>query len=450
MSRQARNSLRFQPARGAVRDDLPVGKKQLLEIERLAHDGRGIAFVQGRSWFVSGAMPGERVLARVLAVRNKVVDAQVMSVEQAGAERQQPFCPLAGQCGGCTLQHMPIGMQRAFKQDSVLDSLQRAGVQVGEVFPMLQGPEHAYRRRARIAVRRNRQGEVQLGFRALASQQIVEVGHCPVLVEPLQAVFPGLVALVKGLEQADAIGHLELFHGNQVALLVRLNRPLKETDQQRMRNYCAKQGMQLWWQEQDAVRADVPEQPLFYELEPSGLQIDYQPGDFVQVNAVVNQAMVQQALDWLAPEPDDHLLDLYCGLGNFSLPLARLVRCVTAVEGVQSMVGRARQSARRQGVRNIDFQCCDLSGPQLHESWAQQQYSAVLLDPPRDGAAQVVEQLAKMFAEKILYVSCNPATLARDAALLQGKGYKLARLAALDMFSHTGHVEAMALFVRSK
>lgn len=448
MKRQQQSGLRFQPARGVQQTDFPVGKKQPLSIERLAHDGRGIAFHAGRTWFVSGAMPGEQIVARVLSVRNKIVEAQVVEVQQACSNRQQPFCAVAGRCGGCTLQHMPINEQREFKQAYIAEQMQRAGVEVGEWFATLQGSERGYRRRTRIAVKPNKQGQLQVGFRALASQQIVETTQCPILVEPLQKLYAELVPFIKTLMHTRAIGHLELFYGNQPALLVRLTQALNNEDQQRLRDFCQQQHTQLWWQTQAEPYPDNEGDTLYYELQPYDLQIDYQPGDFVQVNAEVNLAMVQQALAWMDLHSDDQVLDLFCGLGNFSLPVARTVASVVAVEGVESMVKRAQHTAKRQGLQHVEFHHFDLSQSLSQAAWMQQKFSVVVLDPPREGAAQAVEQLTKVAAKKILYVSCNPATLARDAAVLQAQGYQLQRLAALDMFSQTGHVEAMALFVR--
>jgi len=448
MKRQQQGGLRFQPARGVQQTDLPVGKKQTLNVERLAHDGRGIAFDSGRTWFVSGAMPGEQVVARVLSVRNKTEDAQVIEVQTACSSRQQPFCSVAGRCGGCTLQHMPIAEQREFKQAYIAEQMQRADVSVGEWFATLQGSEQGYRRRTRIAVKHDKKGQLQIGFRALASQQIVEAKQCPILIEPLQKLFAELVPFIKTLKQTRAIGHIELSYGNQSALLLRLTQVLNAEDQQALRDFCQQQQTQLWWQAQGEPYPDEECNRLYYELQPYALQIDYQPGDFVQVNAEVNLAMVQQAIAWLDLQPDEHVLDLFCGLGNFSLPIARTVASVVAVEGVEAMVKRAQQAAKRQGLEQVEFYHFDLSQPLTEAAWMQQRFSAIVLDPPREGAAQVVEQIAKIAAEKILYVSCNPATLARDAAVLQAQGYQLARIAALDMFSQTGHVEAMALFTR--
>ena len=450
MSRKQTSGLRFQSAREPANRGLPVGKKQQLNIERIAHDGRGIALVQQRTWFVAGALPDEQVTARVLTSKGKTVDAQVISVEQASAQREQVFCTYAGNCGGCTLQHMPQAMQRDFKQEYLLNQLERAGVSTPELEPMLMAPPDGYRRRARLAVRVNKAGKLELGFRALASQRIVEITECPILVAPLQQLLQQLPSVISKIKTPRALGHLELFFGNQVALLVRLNAPLPAVDVQLFIEFCHQQQIQLWWQDKEHPRPQQSGQNLFYTLPAYGLEIDYQPGDFVQVNAELNQQMVEQALAWLQPQTTDTVLDLFCGLGNFSLPLAQKVAKVSAVEGVASMVERARNCAKRQGIDNVEFYQHDLNSDVHKASWARQ-YDLLLLDPPRDGARSLVGQLEPFAARKVLYVSCNPATLARDAAVIQQQGYQLQRLSALDMFSQTGHVEAMALFeLRSK
>lgn len=449
MSRKPRTGLRFQPAGGRQESGPVVGQKQLLTVERLASDGRGIAFVDGRSWFVSGALPGEQVRARVLAARSKVVDAIAERIERPAPERVEPFCALAGTCGGCTLQHMPLARQRAFKQDYLADQLQRAGVAVAGWEPGLTVDDRGYRRRTRISVRVEKDGRVQLGYRALASRQIVAVEQCPVLVPELQAVLPELAAFVRTLQHPQAIGHLELFSGTAIALLVRLTSGLHAAEQQAWREFARQQQLQLWWQPDEQPLPDSPDNQLAYRLLDQGLEIDCRPGDFVQVNPALNQLMVNRALEWLDMQPGDRVLDLFCGLGNFSLPLAQKAAHVTAVEGVPAMVERAQSTAHRQGFDNLHFFARDLSQPLTGAGWAKREYDLIVLDPPRDGALEVAGSLGRFGARHVLYVSCNPATLARDAALLTEQGYRLARACTLDMFSHTGHVEAMALFVKT-
>ncbi|WP_437882981.1 23S rRNA (uracil(1939)-C(5))-methyltransferase RlmD [Pseudomonas sp. LRF_L74] len=442
------SGLRFQPAGGERKAQVPVGKKQRLRIERLANDGRGIAFLDGRSWFVSGALPGEEVEARVQAARSQVVEARAERVFSAVAMRRQPLCRHAGHCGGCSVQHLPHAEQLALKQRNLAELLQRqAAVEPESWAAPLSGPEYGYRRRARIAVRwDSRCGELEVGFRASASQDIVALAECPVLVQPLQPILEALPRALRGLDKPQAIGHVELFHGNATAILVRHTAPLGADDLQRLRDFCGDQQAQLWLQGVAEPEADGGEQALGYRLESWGLELNYRPGDFVQVNGPVNEAMVGQALDWLAPGPEERVLDMFCGLGNFALPLAQRVKEVVAIEGVQVMVERARTNAEANGLANLHFIQADLSKPLAEAGWARKGFDAMLLDPPRDGAFEVVKGIGALGIRRLVYVSCNPATLARDTAELVKQGYRLKRAGILDMFPQTAHVEAMALF----
>lgn len=449
MSRKKSNSgLRFQPAGGDRSTQVPVGKKQRLQIERLAGDGRGIAFVEGRTWFVSGALGGEEVEARVLAARGKVVEARLERVFQASPERREAPCKHYQRCGGCNLQHLPHDGQLALKQRTLAEQLQRvAGIQPDEWAAPLSGPEFGYRRRARVAVRWDAKArQLDVGFRAEASQDIVAIDECPVLVQPLQSIFRHLPTVLRSLSKPQALGHVELFSGSAEAVLVRHVAALPAEDLARLEAFCREAGAQLWLQgEGDPAPVDASGE-LGFALEPWALQLAWRPGDFVQVNAQVNTLMIQQALAWLAPQADERVLDLFCGLGNFALPLAREAREVVAVEGVQAMVERAEANARSNNVHNARFFQADLSQPLAGAGWVAEGFSAVLLDPPRDGAYEVVQGIARLGAKRLVYVSCNPATLARDAQVLVGQGYRLKRAGILDMFPQTAHVEAMALF----
>jgi 23S rRNA (uracil1939-C5)-methyltransferase len=425
-----------------------VGKKQRLTIERLANDGRGIAFVEGRTWFVAGALPEEQVEARVLASRSQVVDARTERVLVPSPLRLVPPCAHAGHCGGCTLQHVPHAEQLALKQRTLAEQLARVADLEPQVWAApLVGSEFGYRRRARIAVRWDvKARQLEVGFRAASSQAIVGIADCQVLVQPLQSVLRALPELLRGLDKPQAIGHVELFHGTASALLLRHTQALGEADLNRLREFCAAHQAQLWLHGEGEPRPDQSGARLGYRLERWNLELEYRPGDFVQVNAAVNEAMVAQALDWMNPQPDERVLDLFCGLGNFALPLARQVREVVAVEGVEAMVERARGNAAANGLENVHFFQADLSSPLAGASWAGQGFDAVLLDPPRDGAFEAVRQIAATGAKRVVYVSCNPATLARDSAVLVKQGYQLKKAGILDMFPQTAHVEAMALF----
>lgn len=442
------SGLRFQPAGGSRSPQVPVGKKQRLDIERLAGDGRGIAFHEGRTWFVSGALAGEAVEARVLNARGKVVEARLERVLQASPERREAPCRHYSRCGGCTLQHLPHEAQLALKQRTLAEQLQRvAGVQPDAWAPPLSGPAFGYRRRARVAVRWDvKARQLQVGFRAEASQDIIAIDDCPVLVQPLQSILRHLPTVLRSLEKPQALGHVELFSGSAEALLVRHVAPLPAQDLARLQAFCEQANAQLWLQGEGEPAPVEPAAPLSFALAPWQLELAWRPGDFVQVNAQVNTAMIEQALAWLAPQADERVLDLFCGLGNFALPLARQAREVVAVEGVQAMVDRAAANARNNNVHNARFFQADLSQPLAGTGWAAEGFSAVLLDPPRDGAYEVVQGIARLKASRLVYVSCNPATLARDAQVLAGQGYRLTRAGILDMFPQTAHVEAMALF----
>jgi len=444
-------ALRFQPSGGERKPQVPVGKKQRLNIERLANDGRGIAFIEGRTWFVEGALPGEEVEARVLAARSQIVEARCERVLQASALRQVEPCPHARLCGGCNLQHALIADQLALKQHTLSEQLSRvAGLQPESWAEPLVGPEFGYRRRARLAVRWDvKRKRLDIGFRASASQEIVSISECPVLVQPLQSLLPALLAALRDLSKPQAIGHIELFSGTAEAVLIRHTAALSETDVARLRSFATANGAQLWWQGEGEPQPDDAAATLAYRLDAWGLELAWRPGDFVQVNAPVNDAMVAQALEWLGAGKDESVLDLFCGLGNFSLPLARTGALVVGVEGVEAMVARAQENAQRNGLEHAHFYRADLSNPLADAPWARNGFTAVLLDPPRDGALEIVRQMSKLKARRVVYVSCNPATLARDARELANQGYRLRRAGVLDMFPQTAHVEAMALFERS-
>ena len=444
--------LRFQPSGGTRTTQVPTGKKQRLKIERLSNDGRGIGFVEGRTWFVAGSLAGEEVEARVLGAHGKVVEARTERVFQASPLRRPAPYPHFGRCGGCSVQQMPREEQLALKQRMLAEQLSRiAGVDPQEWAAPLTGDEYAYRRRARIAVRWDARGKhLEVGFRAASSQDIIGIEQCPVLVQALQPIMSALPSMLRSLSKPQALGHVELFSGSAEAVLLRHTAPLADKDLAILQAFCATFEAQLWLHGEGEPRPVDPSAQLGYHLQPWNLQLAYRPGDFVQVNAQVNTAMIEQALVWLAPRPDERVLDLFCGLGNFALPLAQIGREVVAVEGVETMVQRAAGNAVRNDLHNVKFYQADLSQPLDKAPWVAEGFRAVLLDPPRDGALEVVGKLRSLGAERVLYVSCNPATLARDTVELIKQGYQLKRAGILDMFPQTAHVEAMALFEASK
>jgi 23S rRNA (uracil1939-C5)-methyltransferase len=444
--------LRFQPSGGTRTTQVPTGKKQRLTIERLSNDGRGIGFVDGRTWFVAGALAGEDVEARVLGAHGKVVEARTERVFTASALRRPVPCAHFGRCGGCSVQQMPHDEQLALKQRMLAEQLSRvAGVEPDEWAAPLTGNEFAYRRRARIAVRWDVKAKrLDVGFRAASSQDIIAIDQCPVLVQALQPIMTALPEMLRRLSKPQALGHVELFSGSANALLLRHTAPLADKDLDILKAFCETHDAQLWLHGENGPQPVDASAQLGFRLEPWNLELAYRPGDFVQVNAQVNTAMIQQALEWLAPRPDERVLDLFCGLGNFALPLAQITREVVAVEGVETMVQRATDNAVSNDLHNVKFFQADLSQPLDKAPWVAEGFRAVLLDPPRDGAFEVVGKLKSLGAERLLYVSCNPATLARDTVELIKQGYRLKRAGILDMFPQTAHVEAMALFEASK
>lgn len=431
-----------------------IGQRIELELERLAHDGRGIGRWQGRIVFVDGGLPGERVQARVLKARSKLIETRMDKLLVASPERQTPRCAHIDLCGGCSLQHMPEATQLQVKQQALAQQLQHfAGLEPERWMPALVGPSYAYRQRTRLAMRWDkRRGALDVGYRQRSSSDLVEVHECPVLVPALEALVQALVPLLKTLDGRAGLGHVELIGDQAPVLLVRHMQPLSGADLHALQSLATEHGATCWLQPGEPetlhqLGGPDQEQSLpAYHLPDQQLRFEFMPGDFIQVNARINQMMVNQALEWLAVQPGEQVLDLFCGVGNFALPLARAGAQVTAVEGSAEMVRRAQQNAQNNQLESLHFSSADLSKLQ-DAKWLDQPCDAALLDPPRDGAEQLVQQLADRAIGRILYVSCNPATLARDAGLLAARGYRLVQAGIMDMFPQTAHVEAMALFV---
>ncbi|MGM8935147.1 23S rRNA (uracil(1939)-C(5))-methyltransferase RlmD [Pseudomonas neustonica] len=439
-----------QPRRQSSDSPAAIGQRIELNLERLAHDGRGIGRWQGRTVFVEGGLPGERVQARVVRARSKLIEARQEQLLQVSPERLQPRCEHAELCGGCSLQHMPHSSQLAIKQQTLAQQLQHfAGVQPDQWAAPLEGPAYGYRQRTRVSVRwQPKRNELEVGFRQRASSDLVQVHECPVLIPALQTVIAELPALLRSLADPRSLGHVELIGGEQPALVLRHTSALCESDLQLLHGFTQQHGLACWLQpgEVESLHCVTPgaAEPS-YRLPDQDLQLSFGPGDFTQVNAAVNQAMVNQALDWLALQPGESVLDLFSGVGNFALAMARQGAAVTGIEGSELMVARAQQNARDNKLDALHFLAADLSNPLILPA-AAPAFTAALLDPPRDGAQQLVLDLAELGVKRILYISCNPATLARDAGILATKGYSLVKAGVMDMFPQTSHVEAMALF----
>lgn len=429
-----------------------IGQRVEVELERLSHDGRGIGRWQGRTLFVDGGLAGERVSARVIKARSKLIETRIDQVLQPSAERVEPACRHAALCGGCSLQHMPHAMQLQVKQQALAQQLQHfAGIQPTHWMPPLLGPAYGYRQRSRLAVRWDRKrAHLEVGYRQRFSNDLVEVTQCPILVPELEALVQALGQVLNALDARPGLGHVELIAAQVPVMLIRHMQPMSPQDLERLRELAVQHWAECWLLPgaADTLHCISGEGVVpAYQLADQDVRLEFAPGDFIQVNAAVNQQMINQALQWLAPQKDERILDLFCGVGNFSLPLALAGALVTGIEGDEQMVLRARRNAENNNLQSPHFFQADLS-KQLDKQWAETHWDAALLDPPRDGAELLVQTLAQARVDRILYVSCNPATLARDAGLLTARGYRMEKVGVMDMFAQTAHVEAMALFVR--
>jgi 23S rRNA (uracil1939-C5)-methyltransferase len=424
------------------------------EVGALAHDGRGVAKVEGKATFIRGALPGERVRYRVRHRRRGMDEADLLAVLSPAADRVTPPCPHFGSCGGCVLQHLAPAAQVAAKQAGLLGDLRRiARLTPARVLEPVTGPVSGYRRRARLGVHRDRDsGVVRIGFRGEDTHIIQALQGCEVLDPRLGVLIAPLATLLGTLSIPHRIPQLEVATGEaSVVIVVRHLEPLSASDLDALRGFGAQHGVELWTQSGGPATA-VPLAPaarLHYSLPAHGVELDFLPTDFVQVNAAVNALMIDQALDLLALDGSQRVLDLFAGLGNFTLPLARRAASVVGVEGEAALVARARANATANGITNTEFHCSDLFDVRPGAPWMRGTYDAVLLDPPRAGAREVLPALAQLGARRIVYVSCHPGTLARDAGLLVAEhGYRLSAAGVCDMFPHTAHVESMALFER--
>ncbi|MBB3191065.1 TRAM domain-containing protein [Halomonas cerina] len=439
--------------RGDARRSQPVAvdeEEGSVEIQSLAHDGRGVArTAAGKTVFVEGALPGERVRIAVHRTRQRFDEAHVRELITSSQERATPPCAHYGTCGGCDLQHLAVPAQRRHKTEVLRELLARQGIALEASLALLHRASEGYRRRARLGVRVDGEGRVHLGFRARHQHRLVDIGDCPVLVPSLSRLLVPLHSLVASLDAPRHVGHLELLESDQgVSLVVRQLRE-HDADTRRWRAFAEAQGMHLGrWLGREAPAFEwLTQAPALSCRLPAGeqeLTLGFAPGDFLQANEAVNREMVSTARTWLTPLPE-RVLDLFAGVGNFSLPLAAGGARVTAVEGSPAMVERLADNACRNGL-DVGARQADLNDPTAIRPLLETvSPGCVVLDPPRSGAEAVCHQLAAHPVAQVLYVACDPATLARDVACLVHGGYRVVRAAVADMFVHTSHLEAMLL-----
>lgn len=430
-----------------------------LEIESLDLEGQGIAHHDGKVVFVEGALPGERVLARVGRRKRSYEMARCEQVLRPSAQRVTPPCPHFGVCGGCAMQHLEPAAQVAIKQRGLEDALAHLGkVRPDMILPPLQGPSSGYRYRARLSARYvHKKGGSLVGFRERHSSYVADIHSCLVLPPHVSALLLPLRELIGGLSCPERIPQIEVAVGDEVTVLsLRHLEPLTGADLERLRAFGAEHDV-CWWLQPKGPDTAYPLDPadldaLAYTLPQYGLRMRYRPMDFTQVNPFVNRVLIARALSLLEVQPDDRVADMFCGLGNFSLPLATLAREVVGVEGSATLVQRACAEAAHQGLgERTSFACLNLF--QVDDTWLRGlgRFDRMLIDPPREGAMALAQALAALAPDecprRIVMVSCNPATLARDAGILcHVGGWRLTAAGVVNMFPHTGHVESIAVF----
>jgi len=402
--------------------------------------GQGVARHNGKTLFINELLPGERAEIRITEDKKQYARGQVKRRLSDSPEREKPRCPHFGVCGGCQQQHASVALQQRSKQAALARLMKR------DVDEVLSAEPWGYRRRARLSLNyQPKTQRLQMGFRKAGSNDIVDVTQCPVLVPALEALLPAVRECLSGLAGGRHLGHVELVLADNGPLMVlRHTAPLSATDKAKLEQFSHSHQLALWLAPQsDSIEQVSGEQPWYSS---DGLRLTFSPRDFIQVNDGVNQKMVATALAWLDVQPEDRVLDLFCGMGNFTLPLAKRAASVVGVEGVPALVEKGQQNAQHNALHNVTFFHENLEEDVTLQAWAKNGFDKILLDPARAGAPGVMQHIVKLAARRVVYVSCNPATLARDCEVLLAAGYQIQRLAMLDMFPHTGHLESMVLF----
>ncbi|EJU36275.1 23S rRNA (uracil-5-)-methyltransferase RumA [Klebsiella sp. OBRC7] len=402
--------------------------------------GQGVARHQGKALFISGLLPQEQADVVVVEDKKQYARAQVKRRLSDSPQRQAPRCPHFGICGGCQQQHASIELQQQSKRAALARLMKR------EVDDIIAGSPWGYRRRARLSLNyQPKSQQLQMGFRKANASEIVDVVQCPVLVPTLGALLPAVRECLSELKSVRQLGHVELVQADNGPLMVlRHTAALPAADKEKLERFSQSHGLSLYLAPQSEILEHIRGEAPWYTSD--GLRLVFSPRDFIQVNDGVNQLMVRTALEWLDIQPQDRVLDLFCGMGNFTLPLAKRAAQVVGVEGVPALVAKGQENAALNGLHNVTFFHENLEEDVTRQAWAKHGFDKVLLDPARAGAAGVMLHIIKLAPRRVVYVSCNPATLARDSDVLLQAGYTIQRLAMLDMFPHTGHLESMVLF----
>jgi 23S rRNA (uracil1939-C5)-methyltransferase len=428
-------------------------------IDKLSHEGRGIANIDGKAIFIHNALPGEEVEFHYTFSKSKFAEGQATKIIKASEERAEPPCSHFTICGGCSLQHLSPEAQLAHKQNTLLEHLKHFGdIEFGELMPPVVGDKQGYRNKARLGVRYvPKKGGALVGFRERSSNFLCDMNSCEVLNPQVGKNLEAFRDLIGQLSIPADIAQIELAIGDDKAALIFRNlKPLTNDDKKILQAFGEKYQFEIYLQPKGPktihlLNATETSTPLLsYKLPKYDLEMLFHPSDFTQVNMSINRQMIDLAIDLMDVQADDTILDLFCGLGNFTLPLATKAKRVIGVEGSEEMAKRGNMNAKHNNINNAHFYACDLSQDFSNEQWMQLDFEKMLIDPPRSGALEVVQSIAKFGkVKRIVYVSCNPATLARDAGeLVKNHGFKLEKVGILDMFPHTSHVESIALLTR--
>lgn len=404
--------------------------------------GQGVARHQGKALFVPGLLPQEQAEVVLVEDKKQYARAQVKRRLNDSPQRVAPRCGHFGVCGGCQQQHASIELQQQSKRAALSRLMKR------DVDDIIAAEPWGYRRRARLSLNyQPKTQQLQMGFRKANSSEIIDVVQCPVLVPQLEALLPAVRECLTSLQSQRQLGHVELVQADNGPLMVlRHTAALTAADKEKLERFSQTHGLSLYLAPQSEILEHIRGYEPWYTSD--GLRLVFSPRDFIQVNDGVNQKMVRTALAWLDIQPQDRVLDLFCGMGNFTLPLAKAAASVVGVEGVPALVAKGRENAALNGLQNVTFFHENLEEDVTRQAWAKHGFDKILLDPARAGAPGVMAHIIKLAPRRVVYVSCNPATLARDSEALLQAGYCIQRLAMLDMFPHTGHLESIVLFER--
>ncbi|EKZ5663476.1 23S rRNA (uracil(1939)-C(5))-methyltransferase RlmD [Klebsiella aerogenes] len=404
--------------------------------------GQGVARHQGKALFIPGLLPQEQAEVVLVEDKKQYARAQVKRRLNDSPQRVAPRCPHFGVCGGCQQQHASIELQQQSKRAALSRLMKR------DVDDIIAAEPWGYRRRARLSLNyQPKTQQLQMGFRKANSSEIIDVVQCPVLAPQLEALLPAVRECLTSLQSQRQLGHVELVQADNGPLMVlRHTAALTAADKEKLERFSQTHGLSLYLAPQSEILEHIRGDEPWYTSD--GLRLVFSPRDFIQVNDGVNQKMVRTALAWLDIQPQDRVLDLFCGMGNFTLPLAKAAASVVGVEGVPALVAKGRENAALNELQNVTFFHENLEEDVTRQAWAKHGFDKILLDPARAGAPGVMAHIIKLAPRRMVYVSCNPATLARDSEALLQAGYRIQRLAMLDMFPHTGHLESIVLFER--